>query len=105
MYISDNYGHYTQSEFYPSCVDIVDVWPQPNSVLKPFHEYSSYADYMMKVTFSRPVEIPKLQMSYAILSVSTISPLNFYPYYARFSQGSEKVLWLYFRIANSMRYV
>lgn len=96
---------HTISELYPSCVDVVNVWPPPNSILKPLQEYSSYAVYVIKVTFSRQIKLANLNRTYISFSISTINPLNFSPYYTKYSYGSGRSLWTYFKVLNFMKYV
>lgn len=93
--------HHSLSDQYPSCVDIVDVWPPPHSVLSPIHKHTGYADYVIKLVFSRPIA-EKLNKSYITLSVSTIKPLNFQPFYLH---ANCRSLWVYFRITISMLYI
>ena len=94
--------HHSLSDQYPSCVDIVDVWPPPHSVLRPMHKHTGYADYMIRITFSRPIREKSKYVSYVTLSVSTIKPLSFQPFY---SLVGSRSIWTYFRIANSMLYI
>lgn len=107
---SNDYGFltwYTVSELYPSCVNIVDIWPLPNSVLKPFNDSGLFAVYLIKVTFSRSVRVLSHERSriFFSLSVSTSKPLKFRPYYYRHTVSSERTFWLYFRVPTYMQYV
>lgn len=100
-----NHDYRSVPDQYPSCVDIVDIWPPPNSVLRPIHEHATFADYVMKITFSRPVVFGKIDKSYVTLSISTINLLGFHPLYSRYLYGSERTLLVYFRVANSMKFI
>lgn len=93
------------SELYPSCVDVVNIWPPPNSILKPLYEYSTYAVYVIKVTFSRQVKLASVSKTYISFSMSTINPLNFSPYYTKHSYGSGRSIWTYFQVTKFMRYI
>lgn len=96
--------HLLLSSQYPACVDVVDVWPPPHSVWRPSYQHTGYADYLIKLTFSRPI-LEKANKSYVTLSVSTIKPLYFQPFYSQYSHGSERSLWVYFRVTDSMKYI
>lgn len=96
--------HQLVSSQYPSCVDVVDVWPSPHSVWRPIYQHNGYADYLLKLTFSRPI-LEKSNKSYVTLSTSTIKPLYFQPFYSQYSHGSERSLWVYFRVTDSMKYI
>lgn len=103
--IPDQYGldePFTVSELYPSCVDILDVWPTPNSVLKPFREETLFTDYIVQLWFTRPLEV---QLDSVVsLSVTTTCLLNFLPIYATYFGGSERNLLVYFRIPNYFKF-
>lgn len=105
--IPNNYGvndYYTISEVFPTCEDLVDVWPVPNSVLEPILTSAEYEVYVFRVTFSRPV-LPRGKRPYFTLTFSTIKPLTYLPYYYRYSYGSQRSLWLYFKVSLSMKYL
>ena len=61
--IDKNEVYSVPGEFFPSCVEVIDVWPPPNSVLKPIHLPNRFgknpgrAHYLFRLTFSRPVAI------------------------------------------------
>ena len=95
---------HTESEVYPSCVDVVDIWPPPYSVLQSLHEYPSYSVYVIKVSFSRQVKLVNLSKTYISFTVSTIHPLKFSPYYTKYAYGSGRAIWGYFRVFNSVKY-
>lgn len=93
---------FTASELFPSCVDILDIWPTPNSILKPYMEESTFSDYIIQLWFSRPL---KVQLdSVVTLSVSINKLLNLVPYYATYFGGSERNLLAYFRIPNNLKF-
>lgn len=54
-------------EYFPTCVEVTDVWPPPNSVLQPItwrlDQDSSHTHYMFRVKFSRPVIITYQDMT------------------------------------------
>ena len=62
-YVNDEKGHsVTPRELFPSCVEVVDVWPRPGSVLRlntDILKVSSkkYNRVIFRITFSRPVSI------------------------------------------------
>jgi hypothetical protein len=41
--------------YFPSCLDIVDVHPYPYSILKPIGEHQGYSVYTIQVTFSKAI--------------------------------------------------
>lgn len=51
-------------EYFPSCVEVINVWPPPNSILTPttvHHETTtSTTQYLFRITFSRQVTIGHL---------------------------------------------
>lgn len=50
--------HSPLSDAFPSCVEVVEVWPPPHSVLEPFAEtHSALVHYTLRITFSKPVGI------------------------------------------------
>ena len=86
-------------------MDLIDVWPPPNSMLVPIYEDDAdkAGHFVFKLTFSRPVFFNK---SYVSLSLSTtINLLALHPYYSQSSYGSRKSLWVYFRVMNSVKYI
>ena len=99
------FENFTVADVFPTCADIVDVWPPPNSVLKPLRVNSLHEVHVIRVTFSRSIVVKNYTKPYFTLSVSTIQPLMFLPYYYRYSYGSEKSFWVYFRIPHSMTYL
>ena len=46
-------------ETFPSCVEVVAVWPEPYSLLKPSSMDSQYVTYEFQIKFSRPVFISR----------------------------------------------
>lgn len=104
--VNDEFAEYfSVSELYPSCVDVLDVLPPPYSILRHFRQHPLHADYVMKITFSRSVLLAQLKVSYFSLTVSAVTPMFLYPYYLRYSHGSERSIWVYFRIPNEMKHV
>lgn len=89
-------------ETYSSCVDNVDIWPPPYSILKPLRQYISYTVYVIKVILSHQVKFANLNKTYISFSISTINPLEFGPYYTKYS---GKSLLAYFKVPNPMKYV
>ena len=43
------------SNYFPSCLDITDVYPYPHSILKPVGEYEGHSVYTIQVTFSKAI--------------------------------------------------
>ena len=102
----DHYGlneQFTVSELPPSCVDLIDVWPTPNTFLKPFRVDNLFSDYSIQLWFSRPVEVPL--NPFVSVSVSNTKILNLLPYYTSYFGGSERNLLVFFRIPNGLKFV
>ena len=97
----------------PSCIDIIDVWPPPYSILRPIFnkvQGDNFKDYVVKITFSRPLKFRtrwwwRRLGSPVSLSISVTKLLKFSPYYyVQHFYGSERTFLFYFRIPESMRY-
>ena len=111
------------SDVFPSCVEVVEVWPPPNSALKPFNEsHNSFVYYAFRITFSKPVDIEYLDTSGGyqeemlsrrfndpngrLFSADDISPIflspsptnltRYYPYRLKNWRGSGRVFMIYF---------
>lgn len=41
--------------YFPSCLEIIDVYPYPHSTLKPVGDYGSTTVYSIQVTFSKAI--------------------------------------------------
>ena len=108
---------------YPSCVDVVDVRPPPNSILEPFNQEDLFGDYAIQVKYSRPysrsplgnasfkgVWFARPEKGGLILSVSTTNIIFnndtiFSPYHVQALYGSEMSHLYIFRLPISLRYV
>ena len=60
MITPESLFHPDQDSPFPSCVEVLEVWPPPYSVLTPIKQQGSVAHYVMRITFSRPVGIETL---------------------------------------------
>ena len=90
---------YTLSEFNTTCVDLVDVFPVPNSVLRPVSEGAKFTDYAFHFWYSHPLKIRTVPVAY--LSVSFTQ--NIFPFYATYYGESESSILAYFRIPNNFK--
>jgi len=97
----------------PTCLDIVDVYPYPSSIIHPLDRKTNLIG--VQVTFSRPVQV--IQQSIAKRAVylanvipyrkellkdfSTVTPITVYPVRINYKwYGSERSVFLIFRITT-----
>lgn len=105
--------HSPLSDAFPSCVEVVEVWPPPHSVLEPFAEtHSALVHYAVRITFSKPVGIETLdttggyQPDLVTIPFGDIAPVFFspsptnftryYPHRLKNWHGSDRTFMAYF---------
>ena len=119
--------HIPSSDVFPSCVEVVEVWPPPHSALKPFNEsHNTFVYYTFRITFSKPVNVEysdttggyqpeMLDRSFRFLRGKLVpsgdiapiflspSPTNFtryYPYRLKNWRGSSRIFLAYFVMSS-----
>ena len=99
--------HSPLSNSFPSCVEVVEVWPPPHSVLEPFAEtQSALVHYALQITFSKPVGIETLDTTGGYQPFGDIAPVFFspsptnltryYPHRLKNWHGSDRTFMAYF---------
>ena len=88
------------SNYFPSCLDIIDVYPYPHSILKPVGEYEGHSVYTIQVTFSKAItHYTKTKMSTFVLApLLTEKKLDVSTKYVHRWRGSERKYALFFHI-------
>jgi len=90
---------FTNSEFNSTCVDLINVFPVPNTVLNPTLEEALFTDYSFHLWFSHPIKIHTVPIAY--LSMSLV--LKLFPYYSTYYGESETSMVIYFRVPNELK--
>lgn len=92
---SENLQFRPVTDFYPTCVEISDLYPPPFSILEP-REFGSSTVYTLLITFSKPVVINGGRGSFLLAPLLTSSEGAIYAYqYIRWG-GSERKWMVYF---------
>ena len=116
--------HFPSSDAFPSCVEVVEVWPPPHSALKPFNEsHNTFVYYKFRITFSKPVDIeysdtsggyqpemlgrflhgkllPAGDIAPMFLSPSPTNFTRYYPYRLKNWRGSSRMFMAYFVMSS-----
>lgn len=89
--------------YFPSCLDIIDVYPYPHSTLKPVGEYGGYTVYTIQVTFSKAITLyTRKELSTFILTpLLTTENLDVSTEYIQSWHGSERKYVLFFHVNHT----
>lgn len=92
---------YTISDSNSTCVDLMEIFPVPNSILKPIFEGEDFSDYLFHFWYSHPIKIHTAPIAYLSISFSLNSSI--YPYYAAYYGEGETSVMSYFRIPSDLK--
>ena len=97
------------THFFPDCVDIVDIYPYPNSVLKPLPDNKDL--YAVQITFSKPIKSKNFKYSSFLSPFLSFDLMNheelrlqnpLHAYYVHHSwQGNERSLMFIFKVVDT----
>ncbi len=85
--------------YFPSCVDVIEVYPDPGSILKPLMTVQDV--YSIQVTFSKPVVIEDNRTKYILTPLLTVDDLGVSAEKVVKWRGSQRKLALFFNISES----
>ena len=97
-------------ETFPSCVEVIEVWPEPYSLLKPSAIDSQFVHYEFRLKFSRPIFISRKDSTVekrhpdphgnfmVFLSPSSYKFVPHKPHHVGYWQSSRRVIIAKFRL-------
>ncbi len=90
---------YSTSNYESTCVDLMEIFPVPNSVLKPISEKNDFSDYLFHFWYSHPFVVHTAPIAYLSISLTSI----IVPQYAAYYGESESSMITYFRIPSNLK--
>ena len=95
--VGENLPFESNSNYFPTCVDVIDIYPYPYSILTP---RLSNGLYTVQVTFSRPVRLLEevVHKSFFLTPMLTSEVEGYYADYVEQFWGNERTMIVYFKI-------
>lgn len=78
--------------YFPSCVDIIDIYPVSHSILKPVGKNGGYTVYSVQVTFSKAITADTLKelSTFILTPLLTTETIDTSTEYVQSWRGSER---------------
>lgn len=89
--------YFPARNYFPSCVAVLDVYPYPNSILRPIGMHEGNAIYTIHITFSKYIATYNLD-SYVLTPSLTTDNLAISAKHVGVWRGSERTIILSFHV-------